>query len=616
MRLFPTIKPFRPASTNPPATTWKFFLWAVQGAWPGIIWATFWSACSGSMEAISATLLGDVIDVANTANPATVFSDHMWLFVGFAGLYLIARPMIFGLTTHAASIIVEPNLFPLILSRMHRWTLGQAVTFFDNDFAGRIAQKQMQVARAATDVVSGSIETMAFSLASVVGSVALLSTINGWVALLLVGWIAAYILFIKGFLKKVRGASASRAAARAMVTGQIVDTVTNMKTVKLFAHSRHEDGVALEAMNAFRDKAIEYGIISSWFRLSLMALAGVLPVLLVGATVYLWTLGGATAGDIAAAGAIAFRLAQMTGWVSFSLMSVFGNLGEVEDGVKTLTPPYTLNDAPGAAEMPRVRGEVRLEHVTFAYGRKTEDGRGGVDDLNLTIKAGEKIGIVGASGAGKSTLVALLLRLYDAEKGRVLIDGIDVRSVTQESLRRQIGMVTQETAMFNRTARENIMYGNPDATEEMMIAAAKQAEAHDFILNLRDFAGRKGYDAYLGERGVKLSGGQRQRIALARAFLKDAPILVLDEATSALDSEVEASIQTALTQVMRGKTVLAIAHRLSTIAEMDRIVVLDAGRVVEQGSHAELLAQGGLYARYWNRQSGGFIGIEEKEAAE
>ncbi|MFC3182289.1 ABC transporter ATP-binding protein [Cypionkella sinensis] len=616
MRFYPTIKPFRPAATNPPTTTWRFFRWALQGAWPGILWATLWSAASGSMEAISATLLGDVIDVANSANPATVFSDHIWLFVAFVGLYLVARPLIFGLTTHAASIVVEPNLFPLILSRMHRWTLGQAVTFFDNDFAGRIAQKQMQVARAATDVVSGSIETMAFSLASVIGSVALLSTINAWVSLLLVGWIAAYILFIKGFLKKVRGASASRAAARAMVTGQIVDTVTNMKTVKLFAHARHEDGVALEAMNGFRDKAIEYGVISSWFRLSLMALAGVLPVLLVGATVWLWTKGGATAGDIAAAGAIAFRLAQMTGWVSFSLMSVFGNLGEVEDGVKTLTPPYTLNDAPDAVEMPRVRGEVSMEHVTFAYGRRTEDGRGGVDDLNLTIKAGEKIGIVGASGAGKSTLVALLLRLYDAEKGRVLIDGMDVRAVTQESLRRQIGMVTQETAMFNRTARENIMYGNPDATEEMMIAAAKQAEAHDFILNLRDFAGRKGYDAYLGERGVKLSGGQRQRIALARAFLKDAPILVLDEATSALDSEVEASIQDALTQVMRGKTVLAIAHRLSTIAEMDRIVVLDAGRVVEQGSHAELLALGGLYARYWNRQSGGFIGTEDKEAAE
>jgi ATP-binding cassette subfamily B protein len=257
MKLFPTIKPFRPASTSPPATTWKFFLWAVQGAWPGILWATFWSACSGSLEAISATILGDVIDAANTANPATVFTDHIWLFVGFVAFYLIARPLIFGMTTHAASIIVEPNLFPLILSRMHRWTLGQAVTFFDNDFAGRIAQKQMQVARAATDVVSGSIETMAFSLASVIGSVALLSTIDGRISLLLVAWIAAYILFIKGFLKRVRGASASRAAARAMVTGQIVDTVTNMKTVKLFAHSRHEDGVALEAMNAFRDKAIE-----------------------------------------------------------------------------------------------------------------------------------------------------------------------------------------------------------------------------------------------------------------------------------------------------------------------------------------------------------------------
>ena len=616
MRFGPTITPFRPSRTNPPTSSWKFFRWAVEGAWPGILWATFWSACAGSLEAISATILGDVIDAVNTATPSTVLQDHLWLFVGFVGFYLLARPLIFGINTHATSIIVEPNLFPLILSRMHRWTMGQAVTFFDNDFAGRIAQKQMQVARAATDVVSGSIETGAFALASVVGSVALLVTIDARISWLLVLWIAAYILFIRGFLKKVRGASGARAAARAMVTGQIVDTVTNMKTVKLFAHSKYEDRVALQAMEAFRDKAIEYGIISSWFRLSLMALAGVLPVLLVGATVWLWSQGGATAGDIAAAGAISFRLAQMTGWVSFSLMGIFGNLGEVEDGVKTLTPPYTLQDAPNATELPRVAGEVRMQGVSFAYGRKTEDGRGGVDHLDLVIKAGEKIGIVGASGAGKSTLVALLLRLYDAEQGRVLIDGVDVRSVTQESLRRQIGMVTQETAMFNRTARENILYGNPEASEAQMIAAAKQAEAHDFILNLRDFAGRKGYDAYLGERGVKLSGGQRQRIALARAFLKDAPILVLDEATSALDSEVEASIQQALAKVMQGKTVLAIAHRLSTIAEMDRIVVLDAGRIVEQGSHLELLAANGLYARYWNRQSGGFIGADEKEAAE
>lgn len=612
MILGPTIAPFRPAPSTPPRTTWAFFRWAVEGAWPGILWATFWSAAAGSLEAVSATILGHVIDAANTATPATVFQDHFWLFALFLGFYLVVRPLVFGINTSATSITIEPNLFPLILSRMHRWTIGQAVTFFDNDFAGRIAQKQMQVARAATDVVSGAVETAAFSLASVVGSVALLVAIDVRISVLLVIWIIAYILFIRGFLKRIRGASGARAAARAMVTGQIVDTVTNMKTVKLFANSRHEDRVALDAMETFRDRAIEYGIISSWFRLALMALAGVLPVMLVGGTVWLWSKGGATSGEIAAAGAISFRLAQMTGWVSFSLMSIFGNLGEVEDGVKTLTPPYTLADAPDAAEMPRVAGEIRMEGVSFAYGRR----KGGLDEVTLTVAAGEKIGVVGASGAGKTTLVSLLLRLYDTEKGRVLIDGIDVRSVTQESLRRQIGMVTQETAMFNRTARENILYGNPDATMEQVIAAAKQAEAHEFILGLKDFNGRTGYDAFLGERGVKLSGGQRQRIALARAFLKDAPILVLDEATSALDSEVEANIQGALSKVMQGKTVLAIAHRLSTIAEMDRIVVLDEGRIVEQGSHAELLAMNGLYARYWNRQSGGFIGVDDKEAAQ
>jgi ATP-binding cassette subfamily B protein len=612
MSFGPNIAPFRPASTTPPQTTWAFFRWAVEGAWPGILWATFWSAAAGSLEAISATILGRVVDAANTTAPEAVFQEHFWLFALFLGFYLILRPTVFGISTSATSITLEPNLFPLILSRIHRWTIGQAVTFFDNDFAGRIAQKQMQVARATTDVVSGMVETMSFSLASVVGSVALLMAIDVRVSGLLVIWVLAYVLFIRGFLKRVRGASGARAAARAMVTGQIVDTVTNMKTVKLFANAHHEDRVALDAMETFRDRAIEYGLISSWFRLVLMALAGLLPVMLVGGTVWLWSKGDATSGEIAAAGAISFRLAQMTGWVSFSLMSIFGNLGEVEDGVKTLTPPYTLADAPDAAVMPRVAGRVQMEGVSFAYGRR----KGGLDEVTLTVAAGEKIGVVGASGAGKTTLVSLLLRLYDTEKGRVLIDGIDVRSVTQESLRRQIGMVTQETAMFNRTARENILYGNPDATMDQVIAAAKQAEAHEFILGLKDFQGRTGYDAYLGERGVKLSGGQRQRIALARAFLKDAPILVLDEATSALDSEVEANIQTALSKVMQGKTVLAIAHRLSTIAEMDRIVVLDEGRIVEQGSHAELLAMNGLYARYWNRQSGGFIGVDEKEAAQ
>ena len=611
MMLGPAIAPFQPTDLPPPARALPFFGWALRGAWAGVLWATFWSAIAGSLEAVSAVILGHVIDAA-TGTPTQVFEQHWQLFAIFAAFYLIVRPIVFGINTTALSLIIEPNLFPLILSRLHRWTLGHSVTFFDNDFAGRIAQKQMQTARAATDVVSGTIETAAFALASVVGSVALMVAIDGAVSLVLLAWVLAYGLFIRYYLRRVRGASAMRAAARANVTGQIVDTVTNMKTVKLFAHTEHEDRVALDAMQGFRDSAMVYGAISSWFRFNLMGLAGILPVLMVGATVWLWSTGAASAGDIAAAGAVSFRLAQMTGWVSFSLMGIFGNLGEVEDGLRTLTPPYSLTDAPDATEMPRVKGQITMDHVSFAYGRKA----GGLQDVSLSVAPGEKIGIVGASGAGKSTLVALLLRLYDSENGHILLDGIDVRSVTQESLRRQIGMVTQETAMFNRSARENILYGRPDATDNEMFAAARAAEAHEFILTLKDHQGRSGYDAYLGERGVKLSGGQRQRIALARAFLKDAPILVLDEATSALDSEIEASVQEALGRIMQGKTVLAIAHRLSTIAEMDRIIVLDQGHIVEQGTHPQLLALGGLYARYWNRQSGGFIGVEDKEAAE
>jgi ATP-binding cassette subfamily B protein len=495
----------------------------------------------------------------------------------------------------------------LVLSRLHRWTLGQAVTFFDNDFAGRIAQKQMQAARAVTDVATEVINTVAFALASVIGSVVFLVMVDARIAVALAVWLVAYLALIRFFMPRVRVNSAARASARAMVSGQVVDTITNIKTVKLFAHAAFEDRVALRSMELFRDRSLEFGRISTAFRFSLMTLAGVLPVLLIGGTLWLWGQGAATAGAIAAAGAISMRIAQMSGWVSFTLMSIYTSVGEVEDGMRTLAIPHTLADAPDAVDLPRVRGEVVFDNVSFAYGRK----RGGVECINLTIRAGEKLGIVGASGAGKSTLVSLLLRLYDTENGHVLIDGRDIRDVTQESLRRQIGMVTQETAMFNRSARDNILYGRPDAAEAELLAAAEAAEADHFIRQMEDHQGRKGYDAFLGERGVKLSGGQRQRIALARTFLKDAPILVLDEATSALDSEVEAAIQSTLGRVMQGKTVLAIAHRLSTIAEMDRIVVLDDGRIVEEGSHDELLARNGLYARYWNRQSGGFIGLEE-----
>lgn len=601
------IDAFAPADTPPPSALGPFIRWSVQGAWPILFLAAFLSALVGVTEVISALLLGQIIDAVVGTAPSAFMATHWGLLLTFVLFFIVLRPLAFGISAASNSIVVQPNVFVLVQARLNRWTLGQPVTFFDNDFAGRIAQKQSQTARALTDVANEAINTLAFALASIIGSVVLLLTIDGWIALSLALWMVGYLALIRAFLPRVRKASGARAGARAMVSGQVVDTITNIKTVKLFAHADYEDRTALNAMGIFRDRAVEFGEIQAQFRFWLMGIAGLLPVLLVGGTIWLWTYGSATPGDIAAAGAIAIRIAQMTGWVSFTLMGLYGNLGEIEDGIKTLTPLPTLTDAPDATDLPRVRGAIGFEAVRFAYGRRS----GGIEQLDLSIAPGEKIGIVGASGAGKSTLVSLLLRLYDVEGGRVTVDGQDVRHVTQASLRRNIAMVTQDTAMFNRSAYDNILYGRPDATRADVEAAAKAAEAHDFILGLRDNDGRTGYAARLGERGVRLSGGQRQRIALARAFLKDAPILVLDEATSALDSEVEAAVQAALEPLMTGKTVLAIAHRLSTIARLDRIIVLDHGRVIEEGSHDELLAKGGTYARFWARQSGGFLGVDE-----
>ncbi|WP_343503082.1 ABC transporter ATP-binding protein [Alloyangia pacifica] len=610
MSLSDMIDPFSRAETPPPQTLGRFTLWALRGAWPVLIPAAILSALGGIFEVMSAKLLGEVIDKTLSSPASTVFADH-WLFLLLcAAFFILLRPGIAGLSAYVQSVVMQPNVFNLILSRVHRYTLGHSVTFFDNDFAGRISQKEMQTARALNDVISEVIQAVLFALASVIGSVWLVGSIDWRIGLALIGWIVVYALLLRHFMPRIRTRSKARAAARAMVTGQLVDTVTNIKTVKLFAHDEFEDRAALDAMSTYRERFIAFGHVASAFRFWLMALAGTLPVLLIGGALAFWSQGYVTAGDIAATGAVAIRLSQMTGWVSFTLMGIYANIGEIEDGIRTITPDHTLLDAPGAPALAVPQGRIEFRDAGFAYGRK----EGGVEHIALDIAPGQKVGIVGASGAGKSTLVALLLRLYDTEKGGIYIDGQNIADVTQESLRRQIGMVTQETAMFNRSALDNIRYGRPDATMEEVIAAAEKAEAHEFILHLRDHMGRTGYDAHLGERGVKLSGGQRQRIALARAILKDAPILVMDEATSALDSEVEALIQRALERVMEGKTVLAIAHRLSTIASMDRIVVLDQGRIVEQGSHEALLAQNGLYARYWNRQSGGVI--DPQEAAE
>lgn len=610
MKFEDLIDPFRHADGPPPQTLGAFLRWCLSGTWPALWLAAFFSAAAGGLEAGTAWILGKIIDSVAYSGPDQYFDGaNTWLIVGSVGFFIIARPLLSGLSAASNAIIVQPNVNPLVLSRLNRWTLGQAVRFFDDDFAGRIAQKQMQTARAVTDVVVEVINVVAFALASLLGSVILLMSIDWRMAATFSIWLIFYFIMINWFLPRIRTLAAHRAGARATVTGQIVDTITNIKTVKLFAHDAFEDQAALRAMNGFRTRSLAFGYMAAGFRFCLMALAGSLPILMIGGTLWLWRLGMATEGDIAAAGAISIRIAQMTGWVSFSLMAIYANIGEIENGMRTLAPRVRVDDTESARDLVVTKGEIVFDQLSFAYGRKI----GGISDISLTIAPGERVGIVGASGAGKSTLVSLLMRLYESEKGAILIDGQSVCDVTQESLRRQIGMVTQETAMFNRSARDNILYGRPEASEHDMIAAAQKAEAHEFILELQDHKGRTGYDAHLGERGVKLSGGQRQRIALARAILKDAPILVLDEATSALDSEVEASIQSALGRVMQSKTVLAVAHRLSTLSEMDRIIVLDQGRIVEIGSHDTLLAKGGLYAQYWTRQSGGFIKTQAAE---
>ena len=604
------IDPFIRAKGPPPRTLWAYGRWALAGAGPAITLLTACSVLAGIAEVAAAWMVGWVVDQAATAPVEGFFADHMLALAAIAAFFIVLRPALYSLNAAMNSRALMPGLYPMGVLRIHRHTLGQSLKFFEDDFAGRLSQKQIQATYALVEVVQETLHSVVFGVASVVAAFVLLQGADWRLGLVLGGWFAAYLVLVVYYLPRIRARARVRADAKSVVAGQFVDSLGHMATVKLFAHGAREEAAAERTLASYRQTAFAFGRMTWAFRTWLSILAGVLPVALIGTALYLWQIGQATPGLIAMSGLIAMRLAQMSGWISFTAMGIFANIGVLEDGIRTLSPPHRITDAPDAVDPDPVKGEIRFEDVTFRFGR---DEGGGLDRFSLTVKPGEKVGLVGPSGAGKSTAVALMLRLHDVEEGRITLDGRDIRKLTQDGLRRQIATVTQEAAMFNRSALDNILYGRPEASEAAATEAAHEAAAHDFIEELEDIRGRKGYAARLGERGVKLSGGQRQRIALARAILKDAPVLVLDEATSALDSETEAAVQAALGTQMQDKTVIAIAHRLSTIQRMDRIVVVDEGRIVEEGSHDALLARGGLYARLWARQSGGFLVAEAAE---
>ena len=611
-RFFETlIDPYAPyTETNtPPRQLWPF-LRAYMGPFKRVFWLTgMMSIVVAAIEIWLIYYMGRLVDLLGT-DPTKMWADYGTELVLVGVFILLIRPALQGLDVLLLNNAIMPNVGTLIRWRAHRQVLRQSVGWFENDFAGRIANRIMQTPPAAGEVVFQVFDAISYSLAYMIGAAILLTTSDWRLMLPLLLWLFFYAGLVRWTIRRVGPASQAASDARSEVTGRVVDSYTNIHSVKMFAHHDLETRFAQEAIEKARTTFQKEMRIFTIMDVVLVMLNGLLIIGVVGWALMLWTVGEASVGVVAAAAALTLRLNAMTGWIMWALSSFFRELGVVAEGMETIAQPIELIDAPDAQPLVLSNGQIEMKGLTHHYGRS----HGGLQGLDLTIKPGERIGLVGRSGAGKSTLVKLLLRFYDAEDGRIEIDGQSIREVTQDSLRSQIGMVQQDSALLHRSVRDNILYGRPNATEDQMIAAAKQAQAHDFILDLTDPEGRSGYDARVGERGVKLSGGQRQRITLARVILKDAPILVLDEATSALDSEVEAAIQETLYGMMAGKTVIAIAHRLSTIAQMDRIIVLDDGRIVEEGPHNALLAQGGLYADFWGRQSGGFLKLEDETA--
>jgi ATP-binding cassette subfamily B multidrug efflux pump len=593
---FPAVEP-----QEPPRGLLAFLVFYSRPVLPWLALMSILTATLSIAEVAFFGFMGSLVDWLGTADRATFWAEHGGRVVLLGALVVVALPVL----ALVQSLVVHQTIFgnyPMLVRWLgHRYLLKQSMRFYQDEFAGRVSQKLMQTALAIRETVMKLMDVFVYVIVYFLGAVVLIGSSDLLLTAPLAVWLCAYIGLLVFFVPRLQAVSMAQADARAQMTGRVVDTYTNIQTIKLFAHTMREQDYARDAMSGFMTTVYKQMRLVTWLTFSLQT---------ANIAIYAWQQAAVSLGAIAVAIALVMRIRAMSNWILWEVAGLFENIGTVQDGMETLAQPLAIVDRPGAAELKVSRGEIRFEHVRFHYGRES----GVIDNLSLTVAPGEKVGVVGRSGAGKSTLVNLLLRFYDLEGGRILIDGQDIAAVTQESLRRNIGMVTQDTSLLHRSIRDNIRYGAPDSTEAEIAEAARRAQADAFIPALADNRGRSGLDAHAGERGVKLSGGQRQRIAIARVLLKNAPILVLDEATSALDSEVEAAIQEQLHTLMHGKTVIAIAHRLSTIAALDRLVVMDEGHIVESGTHQELLERGGIYAGLWQRQSGGFLGLDVEPA--